>query len=396
MDKADNIIFLIDKFSGGGAERVISMLANEFSEKGKSVTVVLTNQKKEDYIGYSLDSRVECAFLCDILKKAPTSMTTRIRRKYKMQKLLGKLTGKQIRKATVYRFAFENIDSIYTLNKYFFEKKNCTAVAFLYHSIKLTLLAAYHLDMRVVISERGSIDHCNRKIFDHIYTYYDRADMTVFQSKQASLTYPECIRKKSTVIFNPVKGDLPEPYFGQREKTIVNFCRINYQKNLPLLLEAFLMLHKDLPQYKLQIIGAAIGTEEKKLLEELNDFIRENDLTECVEILPFCENIHEKIRKYAMFVSSSDFEGMSNSMLEAMAIGLPTICTDCPAGGAAAIIKDGENGLLTTVGNAEELYLAMKRVAEDTELSEKMSKNGVKVREELSMEQIIKKWEEVI
>ena len=75
-----------------------------------------------------------------------------------------------------------------------------------------------------------------------------------------------------------------------------------------------------------------------------------------------------------------------------MAMGLPVVCTDCPAGGARAVINDGENGLLVPVGDSEKLYLAMKRVVEDKELSQKLSRNAVLVRETQSLEKIIEKW----
>ena len=97
-----------------------------------------------------------------------------------------------------------------------------------------------------------------------------------------------------------------------------------------------------------------------------------------------------------MFVSSSDYEGMSNSMLEAMAMGLPCVCTDCPAGGARAVIKDGENGLLTPVGDSHALYLAMKKIAENPGLANKLSQNSVKIRNKQSVDKIIKKWMELI
>ena len=97
-----------------------------------------------------------------------------------------------------------------------------------------------------------------------------------------------------------------------------------------------------------------------------------------------------------MFVSSSDFEGMSNSMLEAMGMGLPTICTDCPAGGARAIIKDHENGILVPIKDVESMYRAMKEVAENKELAEKLSVNGTKLRDELSVDKIVSQWLEVI
>ena len=58
-----------------------------------------------------------------------------------------------------------------------------------------------------------------------------------------------------------------------------------------------------------------------------------------------------------VYVSSSDFEGMSNTMLEAMAMGVPTIATDCPIGGAKTVIKNGENGILTPVGNEKKIAL---------------------------------------
>ena len=97
-----------------------------------------------------------------------------------------------------------------------------------------------------------------------------------------------------------------------------------------------------------------------------------------------------------MFVSSSDFEGMSNSMLEAMAMGIPTVCTDCPAGGARAIIKDHENGLLTPLGNTEALYRAMQEVAASSELANTLSRNAVGLRDELTVDKIVEQWEAII
>ena len=83
-------------------------------------------------------------------------------------------------------------------------------------------------------------------------------------------------------------------------------------------------------------------------------------------------------------------------MLEAMAIGLPTICTDCPAGGARAVIKDHENGILTPVGDVEALAYAMCEVADNPELAEKLSYNGTKIRQDLSTDNIIIEWMKLI
>lgn len=79
-----------------------------------------------------------------------------------------------------------------------------------------------------------------------------------------------------------------------------------------------------------------------------------------------------------------------------MAIGLPTICTDCPAGGARAIIKDHENGILVPVDDVQAMADAMKEVADNPELSEKLSINGTKIREVLSVDKIVNQWMEII
>ena len=97
-----------------------------------------------------------------------------------------------------------------------------------------------------------------------------------------------------------------------------------------------------------------------------------------------------------MFVSSSDYEGLSNSMLEAMAIGLPTICTDCPCGGARMIIQNGVNGLLVPVNNQQEMTKAMESIADNKAFAFSLSLEGTKVREVLSLIKIVAEWEKII
>ena len=89
-----------------------------------------------------------------------------------------------------------------------------------------------------------------------------------------------------------------------------------------------------------------------------------------------------------MYVLSSDYEGISNSMLEAMALGLPVIATDCPIGGSRMYIRDGENGFLVPVGDAEALARAMGRLADEPALGEKFGREAVKLREGLTTAKI--------
>ena len=94
----------------------------------------------------------------------------------------------------------------------------------------------------------------------------------------------------------------------------------------------------------------------------------------------------------AIFVSSSDYEGISNSMLEALGMGVPTICTDCPIGGAREMISDGENGILVPVGDDNTLYLAMKKIIENPDFANKISNNAVRIRDQYPVRKIAEEW----
>ena len=98
----------------------------------------------------------------------------------------------------------------------------------------------------------------------------------------------------------------------------------------------------------------------------------------------------------SIYVSSSNYEGISNSMMEALAMGVPTVCTDCPIGGAALMIKNNINGILIPVNDEEALYKAMEKIIENKEFTEKISSNAIKIKEEYSIEKIVNKWEELI
>ena len=93
-----------------------------------------------------------------------------------------------------------------------------------------------------------------------------------------------------------------------------------------------------------------------------------------------------------MFVLSSDYEGISNSMLEALSMGIPTISTDCPIGGARIYITPEESGLLVPVGDKAAMSEAMCRIASDGELSKRLSAGAVQIREKYSVTRIAEKF----
>lgn len=98
------------------------------------------------------------------------------------------------------------------------------------------------------------------------------------------------------------------------------------------------------------------------------------------------------MRGAAMFVLSSDYEGLPNVLIEAMAMGLPVISTDCPSGGPANLIEDGRNGLLVPVGDENALYKAMSSIAESEELASMLGENALKIKEKLDAAVVAERW----
>lgn len=389
-----DIIFIIKVMLGGGAERVISLLSRAAADSGNNVTIILTHQSRKDAVFHDGTKGINIVSLPDEITNTKKSKIIPMMIML-WARIIGKLGFKE--KSSVLKYKSRNYESIKTLKRFFNNHKGCSAVVFLYDSIFLSLLAK-RKSTKLIISERGdpaqSLGSATTMSF--IRNEFHKADGFVFQSPGVQKWYEENTPVRGKVIFNPIKADLPEPFAGERKKRIVNFCRISAQKNLIMLVDAFWEFHKEFPEYELDIIGDPVGNDAEGYIEKVSTHINNLGLENYIHILPSRRDIHDAIKDYAMFVSSSDFEGMSNSMLEAMAIGLPCVCTDCPAGGARAVIKDGENGLLTPVGDAIALSKAMKKIVENPELAKKLSENSIKIKENQSVEKIIKEWISII
>ena len=392
------VIFVLPVMHGGGAERVAAQIANEMHSRGIKVTFVLTSDTENQVMRTDLSEDIPLITVQDSLGKEATISKLCYRIKGLFSSLLCK-PFESLGKPVPADFAKLSLSAEYhreirKMKEIIGEHKNATVISFLQPSIPITLLAAKNLPNRIILSERGNPQRLMKKRYGRkfIEKYYQRADKVVFQTEDARNVYPQNIAEKGVVISNPIKANLPEPYHGERNKYITTFCRISKQKNLPNLLQAFLIVHQKHPDYQLRIIGDTYNAEGKLVLKELQEFIKSEKLEKNVIFEPFMQNVHEAIIKDCMYVNSSDYEGISNAMLEAMAIGMPVVCTDCPIGGAKATINNGENGLLVPIQNAEALANVMNRVIEEEGLAYKLSHNASKLRDEISLDSITDKW----
>ena len=190
---------------------------------------------------------------------------------------------------------------------------------------------------------------------------------------------------------NPISYDLEnnKPLsLSNRPKRIIAVGRIDPQKNFTMLVDAFNIFHKSHPDYVLDIYGNGEGEERIKLL----DLIRKYDLSDCLSLKGFTHNIFEEYNKSLIYVSSSNYEGISNSIIEAMCSGLACVCTDCPCGGTRSLINNGKNGLLVTVGDSIAFANALSILADDEQLMKNISKSASELKKTLNPSVICKQW----
>jgi glycosyltransferase involved in cell wall biosynthesis len=377
-----------------------ALLCNEFSIRDRKVVLIITHQKNSDSYLEMIHPKVDVINLEDELRNekkhvfVPKAIMLYARIVAKVERWL---FHKDKDSYSIRKFYSRNYDKILWLKKFFNCHKNAAVISFLYQSIFHTLLSVNKCN-NVIISERADPEQClnSQTNIAFFREMFPKADVMVFQSEGAKECFEKIAKINGKVIYNPVRADLPQPLTETRNKTVVNFCRLAKQKNIHLLIDAFVLFWEQHKDYSLRIIGGWSTDGGQEYIEQVKKHAKDSICPDKILFLPQSLHVHDDVLQDGMFVSSSDYEGMSNSMLEAMAIGLPTICTDCPAGGARAIIIDHENGILTPVGDVQALAAAMVEVADNADLAEKLSENGVKVREQLSTEKIVNQWIELI
>lgn len=337
------IIFVIPDMAGGGTERVVSLLANEYVHRGIEVTILLFAGNR---VEYPLNPKVEVVSVAFASRRNIAIIMKRVIR----------------------------------MRRFFLKNPQCRIFAFSTMGAFFSAIAAVGIPHYFLVSERNDPRRSPNKIW--FRWAYGRADKVVFQTPDVARFFSDRVVGKSVVIPNPIDSSIPERHIGKREKKIVSVGRLQDQKNHELLLKAFADIYKKYSDYQLHIYG--VGPLENYL----KDLIDKLNIEHAVIWKGFSAHVREEIVDAKMYILSSNYEGLSNSMMEAMAIGVPVIATDCPIGGAKMLIENEVNGMLVPVGNIEKMAKAMERLIIDTELAEKISVNSVKIRDQYSIRKI--------
>lgn len=348
------IMFVMNQMTSGGAERVVSILANKMSQQMDKISLVITFESE---IHYSLNSEI------DVIKFNINTNSSQISR---------------------------NLLEIKKLINTFKENKPDIIISFI-RNVNC-IIAARIVGIPVIISERNNPKYDPKSKFWRITRkiVYPYADGVVFQTEGARSYFNNSIKRKSCIIQNPIIDSIPiREHKENYNKEIVTIGRLCNQKDQITLIKAFNKFVKEHNDYKLIIYG------EGDLRNKLEEEIKLLGIEEYVDMPGNYKDIHDKIKNAQVFVLSSIYEGYPNALIEAMAIGLPVISTSCEYG-PSEIISNYNNGILVPVGDYNELEKEISKLVSDGNIMKKLSENAVKIREDLNVDIIVDKWMEYI
>lgn len=396
-NKKRPILIIIGNYKNGGIAKRAAMLAKGLGAIDRNVHIIVTKDKSEQSF-FELNENVSVVSTrnVDTTTYSAKAAKRKIAFLIKLLKIVSCLIPKKSKVRRFFGFSVSKIRNSLllkeTLNKFS-------------NPIIIALGLGYAIDVfYAAMGMKCDIIYGTRTYADGELCGLDKDVVAIIMKSFSGIVSQtnytaDCFKKLGgsnvQVIGNPLSLSTPV-YNGERSNRIVNFCRISEEKRLDLLINAFAVFHNAFPEYCIDIYGNIVTQAEEEHRTELLALIESLDLTDCVKIHDARKDIHEVVKDAAMFISTSTFEGLSNTMIEAMALGLPCICTDCDGGGAREYIEDGINGLLIPKDDENALIEAMKKFAKDRAFAENCGQNAAAVREKLEINNIVSQWQNVI
>ena len=362
--KVKKVLFHIHAMGRGGAERVVSILASALVNDGIEVTLVTLWKEKNEY---EIPEKVKRITIDDKLNKTG-----------KIEKTLGRYT---------------------VLRKVIKDEEPDIVISFCNKANFRASISMQGLKTPLIVSVRNNPDMDYRPYRLQTMIMEKKASGCVFQTEYAKEYFSKRLQDKSVIIWNPIdekyiKADAnPEWNSDNKVKRIVSVGRIARQKNHMVMFKAFETVKDEHPDAVLELYGEDFKDGS---FAELKDYIEKRGLDKVVKYMGLSSHIEEDIKDAYMFVMSSDYEGMPNALMEAMALGLPVISTDCPCGGPAMLIENGVNGILTPVKDYESMAEAMKKLLDDEDNRNRMAREALKIRDKADIESIYGSWKEYI
>lgn len=353
------VLFYVGNLAKGGAQRVILNLTEMLLTEGNQVVIVTPRQEEEEYA-------------------LPQGAV----------RLQSELTDTEAKQGAVGRVC-NLFARVRKLRRILRAERPDLLVSFLGKNNLMAVAASRGLKLPVAVSVRGtpSREYAGAGMRFLAGVLFRMADGVILQTPDAKAFFPAGVQKKAVILPNPLSPAFCRPRFeGARRKEIVTVGRIDANKDQALLVDAFLAIAEKFPSVRLVLYGN--GEDRQKLQERVD----RAGMQERIELPGAVADVADRIEKARIFVLPSRTEGMPNALMEAMALGLAVIATDCPCGGPRMLIRDGENGLLVPVGDKEALAAALERLLSDRGLEERLGRAAAKLQETLRPEAVQREW----
>jgi glycosyltransferase involved in cell wall biosynthesis len=364
MDHSAKICCMVSSLSAGGAERVMSLLANEWAARGHEVTVVTLAPAASDV--YPLDRRVDRVALdVELESRSPTQALV------------------------------HNVRKIRALKRAMVSIAPDVVISFVDRLNVLTLLASAGLRVPVIVSERthpaiwkvGRVWSLLRRL---VYRF---ADALVIQSEAMRIWAAAFVPPRRThVIPNPVGDQFSNVGQGAptaRRPIVLGVGRLSPEKGFDLLIRAFRLVAERHPEWSLVIVGQ--GPKEV----ELRDLAAQVLSPHAVFFPGAVKDPARYYRVAGLFVLPSRFEGFPNALLEAMACGCAVVATNSP-GGTSEIVRHGFDGVLIPPGDVEALAGEMDRLMTDADERSRLGARAAEVSSRFGVDRIAALWEVVM
>ena len=357
------IVFHLNCLEQGGAERVVTNLANRFAKEGYQV-IIATEWYGENEFQIDSDVRRVHVGLREGDEKKHHLIQFLLRVKY--------------------------------LREFLKEEKPDILIPFARKALYRGLMAAYFMKIPVLISVRTDPAQHYIRISDKVQMrlLLPRADGCVFQTQGAREFFAPRLQDNSRIILNPIH----EKYIGvpkpeKRTKTVVQSGRLVDFKYQPMLVRAFVKVHEKHPAYDLKIFGGDSFDGTKEILEDL---IRENKAQDYIHLMGASDSLEKDMADAALFAFTSEWEGLPNALMEAMALGLPIVATDCPCGGPRTIMTNEVDGLLIPIKDEQALVNGINRLIENPDLAERLGTEARKIADRANGQAVYEQWRDYI
>ena len=346
------IVYVINTLRVGGAAKMLKYVANISAEIFEDVSIISV---------YDID--------------------------YASQELLPQIK--------VYSLGFENVNRlkrqflmVSAIRKAIDSFRPKYVCAFIGHVNVMVRMATWSMKEVVMMSAERGDPFTQPLIWKWITKWaYRWSDYCFFQLEKQRDFFGNRIASRSFVIPNPFITNTPvEPYSGIRKKTIVSAGRFGYEKCYDDLIDAFYKVHQKHPEYRLVLYG------EGPMLPEYEKQVSKLGLNEYVSFPGYVKSVAKEIQQDGIFILSSLFEGIPNSLIEAMSIGSPFVATDCTPGGPAFLFKNQERGVLVKVHDPQAIAEAICRYIEDPDFAQAMGAKAVEVLEDIDENRVRKQW----